>query len=88
MAIAVGAGVSRQQRLDRVEAFGDPMIVPACKRRLVVPERAMQIAQDAQVIERMDVAGDDCRQRRAPSPVRPRLAAAAAAREMSRRDTR
>jgi hypothetical protein len=37
--------------------------VPGVAGRLVLAERAAQIFQDAQIVERVDVAGDDQRQR-------------------------
>ncbi len=45
------------------------MIVPNLDRRLVVAERPVQIAQHPQIVDRMNIAGDDGRQRPYASPI-------------------
>ena len=55
----VGAGP--HQRLERVEALRHPVAIPVVGRRLVVLERTLQVVQRHQIVQRMDVAGDDLR---------------------------
>ena len=57
----VGAGPD--QRLDRVEALHHPVPIPVVDRRLIVLQRAFEVVQRDQIVQRMDVAGDDLRHR-------------------------
>jgi hypothetical protein len=50
-------------RLERLEPRGDPMIVPIGDRRLVMAELVDQVAQHAQIVDRVDIAGDDLGER-------------------------
>ena len=59
MAELPAALVLGQHRLDRLETQPDPMIEPFLDRLLVMAQRLRQIAQHAQIIQGMDVAGDD-----------------------------
>ena len=54
---AVAAGV-RDFLLERREAARDPVRVPGVHVRIRVPERCAQVVEHAQVVQRMDVAGD------------------------------
>ena len=64
-----GPGISREQRLERLKPRGDPMIVPLCDRRFVLAEFSHQVTQYAQIVDRVDVAGDDVGERTNPRPV-------------------
>jgi hypothetical protein len=44
--------------LERAETLGDPVPVPRVDGRLILTQRPLQVVQDAQVVQRMDVAGD------------------------------
>ena len=66
--VAVRASLS-EQRLERLKSRGDPMIVPLGDRRLVMAEFSHQVTQHAQIIDRVDVAGDDVGERPNPRPV-------------------
>src|SRR5258707_12375660 len=57
----IGRGL--YQRLDRFEAGDDPVPVPFLDRALVGLEGVAQIAERAEIIERVDVAGNDLRHR-------------------------
>ena len=59
-----GPAVLGEQPLERAEALLDPMVVPGLDGGMVMPQRPLQIAQHAQIVDRMDVAGDDRRQPR------------------------
>src|SRR5471030_1463329 len=50
------------QRLEGAEALDDPVVVPALDRLLVLAELLAEIAQHPQIVDRVDVAGDDLRQ--------------------------
>ena len=65
VAVAEGAGrrMVLQQRFERGEAFGDPVPHPDVALGLRHAPVALEILQHAQVVERMDVAGDQLRQR-------------------------
>ena len=82
------AVVARELRLQRLEADVAPVPVPAVLLRLGRAERAGQVVQHAQVVERMDVAGDRQRERAHARAARRRPAAAAAAAGASRPATR
>ena len=53
--------VARQRLLERFEADVDPVRVPRVLLRLVHAHRVQEVAQHAQVVDRMDVAGDRMR---------------------------
>src|SRR5215213_6899067 len=55
----VGAGAD--QRFDRIEALRHPMPVPFIHRRLIVLQRAFEIIERRQVVERVNIAGDHLR---------------------------
>ena len=69
MAERAGPGILREQRLERLKPCGDPMIVPFCDRRLVMAKLSHQIAQHPQIVDRVDVAGDDVGERPNPRPI-------------------
>ncbi len=56
---AEGVGAGADQLLHRVEAVGDPVVIPGVDLGLLMLERVLQIAQRADIVERMDIAGDD-----------------------------
>jgi hypothetical protein len=58
VAIAPCPGILRQRLLQRLEAHVDPIAIPAVLLLFREAERADQIVQHAQVVERMDFAGD------------------------------
>src|SRR5690606_26907057 len=51
------------QRLDGIEAERHPVPVPGGDGLLVAAERVAQVLEDAQVVERVDVAGDNVHDR-------------------------
>src|SRR5262249_37926444 len=58
---AKGVGSGREHRLERSEAFEDPVVVPGVDRRLLLTELVLEVAQRRKIVERMDVAGDELR---------------------------
>ena len=88
VAEAPGRAVVRQRLLQRLEADVDPVAVPAVLLLLREAQRADQVVQHAQVVERMDLAGDLQRDRAHARTRRPRRPAATAATDASRRDIR
>src|SRR5256885_14391942 len=52
----------RQQPFQSAEPLGDPMIVPCLDRRFVLPKRPKQVAEHPEIVDRMNVASDHCRQ--------------------------
>src|SRR5205823_13179333 len=70
IAVTEGAGawIALEQPLEGVEAAGDPMIIPKLQGLLVMSERPMEIAKHAQIVERMNVAGNDRGERAHASP--------------------
>ena len=56
------AGFRRRHRFERSKALGDPVRVPGVDLFLRMAELALQIFEDAQVVQRMDVAGHHHRQ--------------------------
>ena len=56
------AGARRGERLKPIEPLAHPMPVPIVARRLIDAE-AGKMLQHAQIVERMDVAGDGERKR-------------------------
>ena len=65
VAVAEGAGrrMVLQQRFERSEAFDDPVPHPYVALGLRHAPVALEVLQHAQVVERVDVAGDQLRQR-------------------------
>src|SRR5690606_17718526 len=64
------ARVPGQHFLQRVEALADPVTNPVHACGLIQAELVFQVAQHAEVVQRMDVAGDRERQRAYPGTVR------------------
>src|SRR5262249_18755211 len=54
------------QGLERLESFRDPMMVPGVDGALFLVHRALEVAQGADVVERVDIASDDLRERSRP----------------------
>src|SRR5256885_7738785 len=52
----------RQQPFQSAEPLGDPMIVPCLDGRFVLPKRPKQVAEHPEIVDRMNVASDHCRQ--------------------------
>src|SRR5262245_20152688 len=48
--------------LELGQSVGDPVAIPGVDLLLVLPQRAPEVLQRAQVVERMDLAGDEERQ--------------------------
>jgi hypothetical protein len=61
--------ILRKQLFERLKASGNPVVVPARNRGLVMAERVGKVAQHPQIIDRMDVAGDNLCERADPSPI-------------------
>ena len=79
---------AREPRFERLEADVDPVLVPAVLLLFGDAERAGQVMQHAQVVERMDVAGDRERDRAHARAAGRHRAAATAAADASRPATR
>ena len=58
VAEAAGRRAAGELALDRLQAGLDPVPVPAVLGLVVDAQLALQVAQHAQVVERMDLAGD------------------------------
>ena len=80
--------LAREQRLAGGEPLAHPVPAPGVEPLLLLAEVPLQVAQDAEVLERVDVAGDDLRRRPARGRARAGRRAGAAARAGSRRATR
>ena len=52
------ASVRSGHRFERGQTFRDPVRIPAVDLRLIVAELGLDVFQHAQIVERMDVAGD------------------------------
>src|ERR1035441_9558699 len=63
VAIAAGVRTAGERALEGLQTLPYPMTGPALALRLIELELGFQIAQNAQIVERMDVAGDAERQR-------------------------
>src|SRR5271166_2532581 len=61
--------ILRKQLFERLKACSNPVVVPAGNRGLVMAERMGNVAQHPQIIDRMDVAGDNLGERADPSAV-------------------
>ena len=55
-------GARTDQRLERLEALYHPVTIPVVGLGLRVLERAFEIVQRHEIVQRMDVAGDDLRE--------------------------
>ena len=61
--------ILRQQLFERLKACSDPVVVPARNRGLVMAERMGKVTQHPQIVDRMDVAGNNFGEPAHPRPV-------------------
>src|SRR5437667_12887847 len=59
MAEAAGPGIRREEPFERLKARIDPVIVPDCDVAFVTTKGVREIAQNPQIVDRVDVAGDN-----------------------------
>jgi len=69
MAERTRPGILREQWFEGCKPRGNPMIVPLRDRRLVMTKLSRQVTQHAQIVDRVDVAGDDVGDRPDPRSV-------------------
>ncbi len=70
MAEAAGPGILREKLFERPKPCIDPVIVPSRDVAFVAAEGVREIAQNPQIVDGVDVAGDNLGEPANPRPVR------------------
>src|SRR5262245_35639375 len=60
---AAAIGARTDQRFERLESLCDPMAIPRIDGALLLVHLAFEVAERPNVVERVDIAGDDLRKR-------------------------